>query len=147
MSVSPIPEGFHTVTPYLTVEDVAGLLKFVHAAFGAVELERIDMPDGSTKHAQVRVGNSPIMMGQAQPGWPAMPSFLHLYVEDADAVYAAALAAGAESVRELVDEFYGDRCGGVRDASGNLWWIATRKEVVSEDEIKRRMEAMDSSSS
>jgi uncharacterized glyoxalase superfamily protein PhnB len=138
MATRPIPDGFHTITPYLVLDDLPGFLDFVARAFDAEELERVTLPDGSVMHAQVRIGDSPLMTGGAQEDWPAMPALLHLYVEDADAVYGKALAAGAEPVREMQDEFYGDRSGGVKDGWGNIWWIATRKEELGPDEVARR---------
>jgi len=138
MATRPIPDGFHTITPYLVLDDLPGFLDFVARAFDAEELERVTLPDGSVMHAQVRIGDSPLMTGGVQEDWPAMPALLHLYVEDADAVYVKALAAGAEPVREMQDEFYGDRSGGVKDGWGNIWWIATRKEELDTDEVARR---------
>lgn len=141
MSVPPVPAGFHTVTPYLLLEDVAGFLEFAERAFDAVELERIGLPDGTVMHAQIRIGDSPVMMGTAKGEWPPMPAFLHLYVPDADAVHARAVAAGATSVQEPKDELYGDRTSGVRDGFGNLWCFATRLENLSAEEILERMAA------
>ncbi len=141
MSVKPIPDGYHTVTPYLIVDDIREQIEFLEQAFGAKRLEYIELPDGSIKHAEVRIGNSPIMMGQAQPGYPAMPAMCYLYVEDAVAAYERALAAGAESVQEPHDADYGDRNAGVKGPSGNMWWVATRIEDVPSDELKKRMAA------
>jgi PhnB protein len=138
---SHIPDGYHTVTPYLIVRDVAGLIDFVKRAFNAEEIgEPMRHPDGRIMHAEVRIGNSPVMMGGAGDDNPPTAPMLHLYVEDCDAVYQQALAAGAQSLRAPTDEFYGDRSAGVKDAFGNQWWIATRKETLTMDEIKRRME-------
>ena len=100
------------------------------------------LPDGRVMHAQVRIGDSPIMMGQAREEWPAMPACIYLYVEDADAGYEKALAAGATSLEVPRDEFYGDRHGSVRDSQGNIWWIATHIEDVSPEEIERRAAEM-----
>lgn len=138
MAVKPIPEGYHTVTPYLIVEDVAELIDFVRVAFNAEELMRMPEPDGRISHAEVRIGDSVVMMGGANEANPTMPGMLHLYVEDADAVYQQALAAGASSLQEPADQFYGDRTAGVRDAFGNSWWLATHIEDVSPEELRRR---------
>ena len=110
--VKPIPEGYHTVTPYLLVEDAAGLIPFLERAFDATLLGRYDSPDGRLMHASLQIGDSKVMMGQAAEQWPAMPAMLHLYVEDVDAVYRQAVEAGARSIREPEDQFYGDRSGG-----------------------------------
>lgn len=141
MAVHPIPDGFHTVTPYLVLDDVAACIDFCKQAFDAEEIERVTLPDGSVMHAQIRIGTSPVMMGSAKDEWPAMPALLHLYVDDADVFFERAVAAGATVVRAMQDEFYGDRSGGVRDSNGNLWWLATRKEEVSAEEVARRAAA------
>jgi PhnB protein len=138
MSVKPIPEGFHTVTPYLPVQGVSRLIEFLKQAFGAEEIHVATMPDGSVMHAQVKIGDSMVMMGEARGEWKAMPGMLYLYVDDVDAWYHRALKAGATSVRELTNEFYGDRVGGVQDPSGNQWWMATHVEDVSPEEMARR---------
>jgi uncharacterized glyoxalase superfamily protein PhnB len=139
-SVQPIPEGFHTVTPYLLVDDAAGLIPFLERAFGATLLGRYDSPDGRLMHASLQIGDSKVMMGQAAEQWPAMPAMLHLYVEDVDAVFRRAVEAGARSIREPEDQFYGDRSGGVVDPAGNQWWITTHIEDVSDEEMARRHE-------
>ena len=125
MAVQPVPEGFHTVTPYLLVADPPGFIEFLQKAFGAREICRQTAPDGVVRHAQVQVGDSMLMMGQANDQWPAMPASFYLYVPDMDAVYRQAIAAGGVSIQEPTDHDYGDRSGGVRDACGNQWWIAT----------------------
>jgi uncharacterized glyoxalase superfamily protein PhnB len=134
----PVPEGFRTVTPYLIVQDIPRLLDFLKGAFNAEEMHRSTQPDGTVNHATVRIGDSMVMMGEARPEWPPMPTGIYLYVEDADVVYQKALQAGAESVMAPRDEFYGDRMGGVRDGSGNYWWIATHIEDVTAEEMARR---------
>ena len=141
MTVQPVPKGYHTVTPYLIVDDVAELIEFLQRAFDAEETERIPGPDGSVMHAEVRIGDSMVMLGAEREEWKAMPSMIHLYVPDADAVYAQAIAAGATSVQALADQFYGDRSGGVRGPQGNLWWISTHVEDVSPEEMEKRMAA------
>lgn len=142
MAVKPIPDGFHSVTPYLVADDVDALLRFTQEAFGASVVHKMTRPDGSTGHVQVRVGDSPVMMGPACGEWGAMPATLYLYVDDADATYRQALDAGATTVIEPVNQFYGDRSAGVKDPCGNLWWIATHVEDVAPDELERRAAAM-----
>jgi len=139
MAVKPVPEGFHTITPYLTVADASALLDFAKHAFGAKEFHVMRGPDGAIAHADVLIGDSHVMMGQARAEWTPMPAQLYLYVADCDAAYKQALAAGATSVQEPKTQFYGDRHGCVRDANGNLWWTATHVEDVSNDEMERRM--------
>lgn len=138
MAVKPIPEGFHTVTPYLVVEGVTGLLDFLKAALGATEIERTSDGTGRVMHAQVRIGDSMVMMGEAMEGFPPMPSSLYLYVPDTDALYHQAIQAGGESLMEPADQFYGDRNAGIKDPSGNKWWIATHVEDVPPEELARR---------
>ena len=138
MAIKPIPEGFHTVTPYLLVPEVARLIEFLKQAFNAREIHRSDMPDGTVMHALVQIGDSMVMLGEARGDWKPMPVMLYLYVDDADAWYHRALGAGATSVKELTNEFYGDRVGGVQDPSGNQWWLATHVEDVSPEEMARR---------
>jgi uncharacterized glyoxalase superfamily protein PhnB len=141
-SVRPVPEGFHTITSYLTVPGVASLIEFVQKAFDGKLIERIDGPGGSVGHAEMRVGDSIVMMGEPREPWPARPCNLYMYVPDVDAVYRRAIDAGGKSIREPEDQFYGDRSGGVEDPSGNTWWIATHIEDVSREELRKRMAAM-----
>jgi PhnB protein len=141
MAVRPIPEGFHTVTPYLVVQGVPKLLDFLKQAFDAHEIMRMPRPDGIIMHAEVRIGDSPVMMGEAVGEHKPRPSCLYLYVENADATYKRALQAGATSTMEPADQFYGDRHAGVVDPVGNQWWIATHIEDVPPDELARRAEA------
>jgi uncharacterized glyoxalase superfamily protein PhnB len=145
MTAKPVPQGFHTVTPYLVVVGVAKLLDFVKSAFDAEEMERHARPDGVVMHAQVRIGDSIIMMGDptgAKHEWQKpLPAALYLYVPDCDKSYRDAIRAGAKSLQEPTDMFYGDRHGGVVDPWGNQWWIATHKEDVPPEEMKRRAEA------
>jgi PhnB protein len=141
MTIKPIPEGFHTVTPYLMVQGASKLIDFLKQAFGAEEIFRMARPDGAIMHAEVRIGDSIVMMSEAMAEHGPMPTMIYLYVEDVDTVYNRALRAGATSLREPTDEFYGDRSGGVKDASGNQWWIATHKEDVPFEELKKRAEA------
>src|ERR1043165_3691011 len=128
MAVNPIPEGYHTVTPYLVVEGAARLIDFMKQAFNAEEVFRMAGKDDTVAHAEVKIGDSMIMVGDAGAEHPARPCLLCLYVEDADATYQRAIAAGATSIKEPADQFYGDRSGGVTDASGMQWWISTHIE-------------------
>src|SRR5207249_4132650 len=120
-----IPEGFRTVTPYLVVEDVPAQIEFLTRVFGAEERHR-SSGSGGGMHAEVRIGDSMLMIGGGK-GRPAQPTALHIYVEDTDAVYQRALEAGAISIAVPVDQPYGERSGGVKDRSGNVWYIATSK--------------------
>ena len=142
MTVKPIPDGYHTVTPYLVVPGVAGLIEFLKQAFGAQETHRTVRPDGNVMHAQVQIGSSPVMMGEPMGDQPPIPAALYLYFKDTDTVYRRAIEAGGESVMEPADQFYGDRNAGVKDPSGNLWWIATRKEDLTAEEIEKRAQAL-----
>jgi PhnB protein len=141
MSVKPIPDGYHTVTPYLTVPGVARLIDFLKQAFDATEIERLARPDGTVMHAEVRIGDSVIMMGEPIGQFTALPVSLYIYVKDADAAYQRALHAGATPLTDPVEQFYGDRSGSIQDPSGNRWFIATHIEDVPPDEISRRAEA------
>ena len=138
MAVKPIPDGYHTVTPYLLVRGVRELIEFTKQAFGAREVRRMGPPDGPVMHAEIVVGDSRVMMGEVSGEWQPMPASLYLYVEDCDSMYRSAIAAGGTSINEPRDEFYGDRMGGVKDPSGNTWWIATHKEDMPEAEMARR---------
>ena len=142
MAVKPIPDGYHTVTPFLLVKEAEKVIEFLKRAFGAVESSRHTMPDGSIMHAELRIGDSNVMLAEANEKWPAMPSMLYLYMQDVDSVYKKAVQAGGKSLREPTNEFYGDRSAGVIDPSGNQWWIATHVEDVPEEEMKRRQEEM-----
>lgn len=141
MAVKPIPDGYHTVTPYLVVEGAAKLLDFLDRAFGGKVTERVERPDGAIGHAEVRLGDSMLMLAEASAQWKPMPALIYLYVNDTDSTYQRALQAGATSVMEPANQFYGDRNGGVKDPFGNLWWIGTHVEDVSPEEMKRRAEA------
>lgn len=138
MKTNGVPEGCHAVTPYLTVADAARLIDFLKSAFGATEQARIPRPDGSVMHAQVYVGDSLLMIGEPQGLWKPRASMLYHYVADVDAVYQQALAAGATSVVAPTNMFYGDRSACVKDTADNDWWIATRLEDPSVEEIKKR---------
>jgi PhnB protein len=142
MAVKPIPDGFHTVTPHLTVQGASKLVEFLMQAFEAKELFRMAHPDGTLMHAEVKIGDSIVMMGEAKGECKPMPCSLYVYVDDADAIYKRALQAGATSTMEPGDQFYGDRTAGVKDPSGNQWMIATHREDVPPEELRRRAEAM-----
>ena len=143
--VKPVPEGYHTVTPYLIVNAGAKALDFYARAFGAIERLRIDA-GGKIGHAEITIGDSCIMLADEHPEIGALgpttvggsPVSLHLYVEDVDAAVARAVAAGATLVRPVADQFYGDRVGGVADPFGHRWFIATHKEDLSSEELQRR---------
>jgi len=140
MAVKPIPDGYHSVTPYLMVRGASGLIQFLKDAFSAREVEKMEAPDGTVMHAEVRIGDSIVMISDARGQWEPTSSAIYVYVEDADATYTRALGAGATSVMEPANQFYGDRHGGVKDKFGNFWWIATHVEDVAPHEIKRRAE-------
>jgi uncharacterized glyoxalase superfamily protein PhnB len=139
MPVRPVPEGYHTVTPYLIVDGADRLLAFLKAAFGAREHDVTRHDDGSIWHADVLIGDSHVMLSQATTQYPAREASLYLYVPNTDVTYRAALAAGATSVMEPADQFYGDRNAGVRDPFGITYWIGTHVEDVPPDEMERRV--------
>lgn len=127
-SVGPIPEGLRSLTPYLVVRGAARLIDFMKQAFGAEERLRVKRADGSIQHADVRIGDSVVELGDGWEAWPARPAAIHLYVPDADAVYARAIAAGATSLVAPTDMPYGDREADVKDPFGNNWYIGTRQQ-------------------
>jgi PhnB protein len=145
-SVRAVPEGYHSVTPYLAVDNAAAALEFYKQAFGARERMRMAAPGGKVGHAEIEIGGSCIMLADEHPDMGfrspkaigGSPVSLHLYVEDVDAVARQAVAAGAKEVRPVKDQFYGDRTGTVEDPFGHVWHIATHKEDLSPDELKRR---------
>lgn len=139
-NVETIPKGFHAVTPMLTVRGARDVLDFLKNVFDAQEVNIMAYPDGTVAHAMVMVGDSMVMLGEATENWEPMPAGLYVYVEDADEVYRKALAAGATSVMEPMDTFYGDRHGAVKDSSGNMWSIATHIEDVSPEEMAKRQQ-------
>jgi PhnB protein len=141
MAVKPVPEGYHSVTPYLIATGADRLIDFVTEAFGAEVIERMTRADGTIGHAEVRIGDSVVMLSEARGEWKPMPAAIYLYVPDTDATYRSALGAGATSVMEPADQFYGDRNAGVKDPVGNLWWIGTHKEDVPREELERRAAA------
>jgi uncharacterized glyoxalase superfamily protein PhnB len=140
MAVKPIPEGYHTVTPYIIVKGATDLIKFIKNAFDAEEISLFNNPDGTVAHAEVLIGNSIVMLSEATEKYPAMPAMIYLYVKDVDATYKKALNAGGNSDMEPQDQFYGDRTAGVRDSFGNYWSIGTHIKDVSTEEMQAHME-------
>jgi PhnB protein len=142
-SVQAVPKGYHTVTPFLVVDGAKKVLDFLIKAFDAKAMTVMpgDKPD-RVGHAEVKIGDSIIMMGDAMADQKAAPTMLYLYVEDADAMFKRAKNAGGTVVKEMENQFYGDRCGCLKDPAGNLWWVATHVEDVSADELKRRHSEM-----
>jgi PhnB protein len=141
MAVKAKPDGYHAITPYLVVDGAARLIDFMEEVFDAEELERFAAPGDRIGHAEMRIGDSVVMLGDARGEHKPMQTMLYVYVDDIDATFQRALAAGAASVQAPADQFYGDRSGGVRDAFGNLWWIATHIEDVPPAELQRRARA------
>jgi PhnB protein len=150
MAVEPIPEGYHSVTPYLIVDGAAQAIDFYRRAFGAVELLRLQAPGGKLGHAEIRIGDSPVMLADEHPDHGALgPTslggcgvHLMLYVVDVDAAFARAVEAGAEVLRPVQDQFYGDRSGTLKDPFGHQWTLGTHVEEVSNEEMRRRMDAL-----
>ena len=145
-NVKPIPEGYHSVTPYLICDGAADAIEYYKKAFGATELFRMDH-GGKIGHAELKIGDSPIMLADEYPEMDyrspkalgGTPVSLMIYVEDADSVYKQAIDAGATEVKPLQDQFYGDRSGTLTDPFGHVWTIATHKEDVTMEEMNRRM--------
>lgn len=145
MSVNPVPEGFHSITPYLGIDKAAEAIEFYKKAFNATEVMRLDMPDDKVGHAELRIDGSPIMLGspcgESAFGSPTdghTSVGLHLYVSDVDARYKQAIAAGATVISEPQDQFYGDRSGTLKDPFGHVWFVATHKEDLTESQIRQR---------
>lgn len=136
--MSSIPPGYGNVTPWIISTDTPSLIEFAKTAFGAEELGRVPRPDGSIAHAEVRIGDSVVMMFDTLAGWPGTPAYLRLYVADADAAFQRALDAGAAEVTEVTSLFFGERVGRVRDPLGNIWWIQQHVEDVDPEEMARR---------
>lgn len=149
-TVKPIPEGHHTVTPYLAIKNAAKALEFYTRGFGATETYKLLLPDGRVGHAEIRLGDSVIMLadefpeygGKAPEALGGSPISIHLYVEDVDAFVKRAVAAGARERKPVMDQFYGDRSGQLEDPFGHLWWVATHKEDVPHEELDKRVRAM-----
>jgi PhnB protein len=146
----PIPEGYHSVTPYLGVRGAAEAIAFYKHAFGATESFRLVAPNGDIGHAEIRIGNSIVMVADPCEGGPlrspqalgGSPVGLHLYCGDVDSLFAQAVQAGAKVVRPPEDQFYGDRTGTLEDPFGHLWFVATHKEDLAPEEIDRRAQAL-----
>jgi PhnB protein len=137
--VKPIPEGYHTVTPYLVVDGAEKVIRFIKEAFGAQPVfEPMMRPDGKVMHAEFKIGDSVVMIADSSERAEASTAMLYLYVPNVDAVYQRALKAGATSLTEPANMFYGDRSGGVKDAAGNRWHIGTHVEDVAPAELKKR---------
>jgi len=140
MAVKAKPEGYHTVTPVVVVAGAAKLIDFAKQAFGAEELMRVAGPGGALMHAEIRIGDSIVMLSDPMRG-ESMTAALYLYVDNPDALFKRAVAAGATSDMEPTDMFWGDRMGALKDPFGNHWTVATHKEDVSPEEMTKRMEA------
>src|SRR5688572_17242736 len=150
MAVKPIPAGYHTVTPYLIVSDAAKAIDFYKRGLGATEIMRIPDPKGRIGHAEIKIGDSVIMLADEHPemGYKSptsiggTPVSIYLYVDDVDRLFKQAISAGAKELRPVKDQFYGDRSGTLADPFGHVWSIGTHKEDVAPEELKRRMEEM-----
>jgi PhnB protein len=146
---NPIPEGYHSVTPYLAVSDAVRAIEFYKEAFGATERMRLEAPGGKIGHAEIKIGDSVVMLADEMAGLNFRspqtvggPSVhFMIYVEDVDARVEQAVAAGAKLTRPVANQFYGDRTGCVEDPFGHVWFIATHVEDVSDEELRRRIEA------
>ncbi len=147
--VSPIPKGYHSITPYLVIKGAAQAIDYYKKVFGATEVVRMNGPDGKVGHAELEIGDSRIMLADENPSMGAgytsaatigaSPVSLYLYLPDVDRVIERAAAAGAKVLRPAKDQFYGDRSGFIQDPFGHLWGIATHVEDVSPEEMKERM--------
>ncbi|WP_205548292.1 VOC family protein [Pseudomonas carnis] len=144
MNVKAIPDGYHSLTPYMGIDKTGEAIEFYKKAFGATQVMRLDMPDGRVGHAELRIGDSSLMLGtpcdqMALRNPDEHTSIgLHLYVEDVDAQFQRAVDAGATVVSEPKDQFYGDRSASVKDPFGHLWFLATHKEDLTEQQIRQR---------
>jgi PhnB protein len=147
--VKPIPDGYHSVTPYLCIKGAAKAIEFYKKAFGATEVMRMVQPDGKIGHAEIQIGDSRIMLADEFPEMDFLsaetiggsPISIHLYVEDVDAMARNAVAAGAKEVRPVEDQFYGDRSGAFADPFGHKWHLSTHKEELTPEEISKRAAA------
>lgn len=146
---NPVPECYHSVTPYLCIKDAASAIEFYKQAFGAIESARLTDPSGKIGHAEIKIGDSYVMLADEFPDMGfhspqslgGSPVTLHLYVEDVDALTAQAVAAGAKLIKKVENQFYGDRNGTVEDPFGHVWSIATHVEDVAPEEIQQRFAA------
>jgi PhnB protein len=141
MSISAVPDGFHTITPNIIVERVEDAVSFYVTAFGAEEIMRLTMPDGRIVHCELKFGDSRLNIGIAMDGWPAHPLLAQIFVDDSDAIFKRVVAAGCKPLTQVTDMFFGFREGRVVDPFGNTWTISTRKEDISHDEMQRRLDA------
>ena len=149
MAVKTIPDGYHSLTAYLIISGAADAIDFYKKAFGATELMRIDAPGGKIGHAEIKIGDSPIMLADefSEMGYKSpktlggSPVSIMIYVEDVDTVFAQAIAAGGMEQRPVKDQFYGDRSGTLEDPFGHVWHVATHKEDLSAEEMERRASA------
>ena len=139
------PDGYQNVIPYLHVNGAAKLIAFIKEVFDAQEIAIYPRPDGTVGHAALRIGDSVVELADGGPDWPVMPCALQVYVPDTDAAYHRALKAGATSIIEPADQFYGDRTASVKDNCGNNWYIATQTQLISREEIDKRIAAMSQS--
>lgn len=134
------PDGYTTVAPWIVTDDTGALLDFISSVFGGEELARVEVEDGSIGHAEIRVGDTVLLAFDRKPDWPMLPSLLRVWVPDADAVVAQATAAGATIVTSLANNAFGQRGARIRDPFGNIWWIDTQIEDLSEDEMWNRLQ-------
>jgi PhnB protein len=141
MATRTIPKGFHTITPNMIVDDAEQAVKFLETAFGFIENYRLTMSDGKLTHVEMKLGDSIVNLGESMEGWPAHGLVAQIYVEDSDALFKRAIAAGAKEMMPMADMFFGTREGRVGDPWGNVWTIATLKEEVEPLEMQRRMKA------
>ena len=149
MAVKPIPEGYHSVTPYLIIKGATEAIEYYKRAFGAIELMRMPAPGGKIGHAEIKIGDSPIMLADefAEIGYKSpqtlrgSPVSIMIYVEDVDTIFGQAIAAGGKEQRPVKDQFYGDRMGTLEDPFGHVWHVATHKEDVPAEEMERRASA------
>lgn len=142
MSVKPIPDGYDNVIPYLICKDTDKVIEFAQKTFGASVDGIQKNENGIIMHASIHIRNSAIMLSEGSDKWPSMPAMMYIYVTNVDETYKKGLDAGGESLREPTNEFYGDRSCGLRDVSGNQWWIATHVEDISHEEMNKRQEEL-----
>ncbi len=150
MTIKPVPDGYHSLTPYLIVSDATEAIQFYQQAFNAEEILRLTQPNGKIGHAEIKIGDSPIMLADDCPGLDVRsPQTLGgtavnlcLYVEAVDVVFEQAIASGAKELRAVADQFYGDRAGTLQDPYGHIWTLLTHKEDISPEELRNRFEAL-----